>query len=72
MFKPSLQLIGEASRIRELARSVRHLATTLSLEGDKELLRRHAQDMEEQADRLQAQASAPSVVRSPSRPEPHA
>ena len=59
----SLQLVGEATRIRDLARQTRRLASTLTRELDKKRLLRHAVELEEHADRL--------LAATPQRPAPH-
>ena len=50
----SLQLVGEATRIRDLAKQARRVASTLTRELDRKRLLRHADELEECADLLLA------------------
>jgi len=57
MASDSLQLVGEATRIRELARNLRRLASGLALNNDRQRLMSFAEELEREADALEEQAS---------------
>jgi len=52
----SLNLLGEAARLRDLARHVRRMAFGLTQKSDQELLVRCAAELDERADRMEAEA----------------
>ena len=54
----SLHLVGEATRVRELALTVRRLANVLSRDIDRHQLRQHAEQLEAQATSLEAAAKS--------------
>jgi hypothetical protein len=57
MASDSLHLVGEATRIRELARDVRRLASGLALDNDRQRLMSFAEDLEREAEALEEQAA---------------
>ena len=57
MASDSLHLVGEATRIRELARNVRRLASGLALDGDRQRLMSFAEELEREAEALEEQAA---------------
>jgi hypothetical protein len=51
----ALQMSGEARRIREVALTARHVGSSLTRDADKQCLLRHAEQLEKEADQLEAQ-----------------
>jgi hypothetical protein len=66
----SLNLLGQAEATRDLARRARRLANTVVGDADKARLLRHAEDLEQQAARMQRDAvpDARRVVGSSAQP----
>ena len=52
-----LHLVGEATRLRELARDVRRLASGLALNNDRQRLMSFAEELEREAEALEEQAA---------------
>jgi hypothetical protein len=57
MASDSLHLVGEATRMRELARNVRRLASGLALDGDRQRLMSFAEELEREAEALEEEAA---------------
>ena len=57
MAPDSLHLVGEATRIRELARDVRRLASGLALDNDRQRLMSFAEELEREAEALEKEAA---------------
>jgi Sec-independent protein translocase protein TatA len=61
MAPDSLHLVGEAKRLRELARDVRRLASGLALNNDRQRLMSFAEELEREAEALEEEAAQSST-----------
>jgi hypothetical protein len=57
MAPDSLHLVGEATRMRELAGNIRQLASGLALDNDRQRLTSFAEELERQAEALEKEAA---------------